>query len=358
MLEILRDTYPKLHLQADYEKSVAQVYEDFASRYLSAYADLSILVACQLTESPAAPSWVPDWSKRVTARVETRIWSAKLMFTSGHLAPPLSPPVDRKLEVFGVVLGSIQELKQIRLNKPTIDDVATLIRDILRNKKLDDEYVGGGTHLEAYVRTICLDGLADHFRPALDHLPELNPSMDVARKIASTQAGSVDTKVDDEARASFLSKAHISLNGRCLYELDTGYIGLGPTQIKPGDGVCAILGSDLPMILRQTSKGEYLLVGTCYTCGVTSGEALLGPLPQHIRIIQILASETRQQEWRRTFVDIRSGSSSMLDPRLDDWPIDHEEYRKKVQRGLNGFLTIDPEVLKARNPSVQSFTLI
>ncbi|KAI1774975.1 heterokaryon incompatibility protein-domain-containing protein [Hypoxylon cercidicola] len=357
MLEILRETHPRLHLQADYEKSVAEVFEDFASRYLSAYADLSILVACQLTESPTAPSWVPDWSNRVTARVETRIWSARLMFASGYLAS-LSPPVDRKLEVFGIVLGLIQELRHIRLNKPTTADVGTLVRDILQNKKLDDEYVGGGSRLESYVRTICLDAFADSFRPTLNHLPEFNSSMDIVRKLASAEASAVSTEVDDETRASFLSKAHISLNGRCLYELDTGYIGLGPNQIKPGDKVCVVLGSDLPMILRQAGKGNYFLVGTCYTCGVTGGEALLGPLPQNIRMIQTLVSESHGQEWRRTFVDTRSGSSSMFDPRLCGWPIDHAKYHEQVQKGLNISLKIEPEVLKAKNAYVQSFTLI
>ena len=111
--------YEGLEVRPDYTKSTIQVYEDFVTRYLQCCNNINILTACRLSESWIGPSWVPDWSTRVTTRVETRIWSASLMFASAHFAPLLSGPENGKLHVTGLPIGTTRQSQRFNLEKQT-----------------------------------------------------------------------------------------------------------------------------------------------------------------------------------------------------------------------------------------------
>jgi hypothetical protein len=59
-----------------------------------------------------------------------------------------------------------------------------------------------------------------------------------------------------------------------LIETDDGYLGVGPEGTRPGDLVCILGGSTLPILLRPTGKGQYLHVGPAYVLGFMNGEAI------------------------------------------------------------------------------------
>jgi hypothetical protein len=91
-------------------------------------------------------------------------------------------------------------------------------------------------------------------------------------------------------------------NYRTLFITENGHIGLGPTAMKLGDGICVILGCSVPLVLRpqdvlqgyrqgqshlgvqleapsreisrQTSDRHYRLIGECYLHGFMDGEAV------------------------------------------------------------------------------------
>jgi hypothetical protein len=65
----------------------------------------------------------------------------------------------------------------------------------------------------------------------------------------------------------------------------TGYLGLGPPNILPGDEVWVLFGGRVPFILKRRGGGtqesmgtstthEYFLVGDTYVCGIIEGEAV------------------------------------------------------------------------------------
>lgn len=64
----------------------------------------------------------------------------------------------------------------------------------------------------------------------------------------------------------------------------SGYIGLGPKDMRVGDAVHVLLGGDVPFILRKTerhidgneSQPTYEYIGHCYVQGIMYGEALEG----------------------------------------------------------------------------------
>ncbi|KAL2682505.1 hypothetical protein Neosp_006957 [[Neocosmospora] mangrovei] len=52
-----------------------------------------------------------------------------------------------------------------------------------------------------------------------------------------------------------------------------GYIGIGPSGMKPGDGVYILAGAQVPYVLRPGTSGALRLVGEAYVDGIMNGEA-------------------------------------------------------------------------------------
>jgi hypothetical protein len=68
--------------------------------------------------------------------------------------------------------------------------------------------------------------------------------------------------------------ALLSLEKRSLITTRTGYLGLAPKAVKPGDVVAILLGSNFPMVLRPYGNNLYHVVGECYIYGLMDGEVL------------------------------------------------------------------------------------
>jgi len=80
------------------------------------------------------------------------------------------------------------------------------------------------------------------------------------------------TKVDSNAEGKFSSHLWIG-NGRRVFRTQTGYFGLGPLVMQPGDLVCVLFGFYTPFVLRKVD-GHYLFMGDCYVPGLMKGEGL------------------------------------------------------------------------------------
>ncbi|CAH0051172.1 unnamed protein product [Clonostachys solani] len=53
-------------------------------------------------------------------------------------------------------------------------------------------------------------------------------------------------------------------HNRRAFTTSDGFIGLGPSRMKPGDQVVALFGSELPSILRPRPQGGFYLIGQAY----------------------------------------------------------------------------------------------
>jgi hypothetical protein len=53
----------------------------------------------------------------------------------------------------------------------------------------------------------------------------------------------------------------------------SGHIGCGPREILPGDVLCIIFGSQVPLVLRP-KEDYYLLIGAVYVYDIMDGEAI------------------------------------------------------------------------------------
>jgi hypothetical protein len=75
--------------------------------------------------------------------------------------------------------------------------------------------------------------------------------------------------IDDVHRAKSVDRGMTTW--QTAFETVEGFFGLGPRMMGPGDEVCVLSGSNVPVILRRQGD-QYRFVGTCYTVGLMHGE--------------------------------------------------------------------------------------
>lgn len=68
--------------------------------------------------------------------------------------------------------------------------------------------------------------------------------------------------------------ALLSLNQRALVTTETGYLGLAPIAVRPGDVVAILLGCKCPVLLRPAGENLYRAIGECHIHGLMRGEIL------------------------------------------------------------------------------------
>ncbi|KAI1739066.1 heterokaryon incompatibility protein-domain-containing protein [Xylaria scruposa] len=322
-----------LDIQPEYTKSVTQVYEDLYTQYFNNTLGLNFLSTCQLSDPPNGPSWLLKWSSDTS--VVREIFIQPGMFISGHFHAPPCTPVDGKLKVTGVSVGRIQRLRGNCVRElATYSDTIAHIRDALfcPPRLISSDYISGGTLLDAFTRALSLDRFEENVLPTRKELPGLFDSAELLKEILGETdlvreiLEDTDTFSVPNPRifSNFMLQARDALQGRCVYDTEEGFVGLAPLKAKSGDEVCVIIGChNAPVVLRHVDGDDYILVGGCYMSGIEGGEALLGPLPKQIRIMRIW--DDAIQAYQSTFIDDETGAQSLADPRVKDWPIDHEE---------------------------------
>jgi hypothetical protein len=61
--------------------------------------------------------------------------------------------------------------------------------------------------------------------------------------------------------------------GRKAFVTQTGFLGLGPAEVEPGDVVCILFGGNLPYMMRPLGLDEFIFLGPSYVHGIMYGEA-------------------------------------------------------------------------------------
>lgn len=61
--------------------------------------------------------------------------------------------------------------------------------------------------------------------------------------------------------------------GKRLFITAHGFLGLGPACVEPNDIICAVTGCQVAMVIRRQRKPRSVVVGACYVCVLTNGEA-------------------------------------------------------------------------------------
>jgi hypothetical protein len=82
-------------------------------------------------------------------------------------------------------------------------------------------------------------------------------------------------RMDTKVTLACIRLVMLSLDHRALITTNTGYLGLAPIAVRPGDVVAILLGCRCPVVLRPCDDEKmYQVVGECYVHGLMDGEIL------------------------------------------------------------------------------------
>jgi hypothetical protein len=326
------------HIKPDYTKSVSQVYTDAALRSFRHCNNMILLQQCNFNADSKVPSWVPDWSVTTGNFEEQGLPHADGPFT----AAPIFLDSGR-LKVSAAHIGTIDKFRPLELALPVrLTRIATALLQLLSTIDLNADYMGLCSRLDAFVRTLCLDDFAELRDPPV---PSSRSNFKASRQyLMELVSGKADPSDISTAAERFLTRVWNDLKYRCIFETAEGHIGLGTISAELGDQVIVIIGCDVPMLVRPLSDDNFKVVGACYTCGIGSGEALLGQLPDGIK--RVLQLNKASGAWEPVFSNTTTGEVSRFDPRINEGFPYHTEFRQAFEANANVLLGMDDTLLK------------
>lgn len=352
----------RMRLEPDYSKPAYEVYQDVVLSHLKVYRNLDILEFCEMREPIAAkPTWIPDFSSPSTSSLLLCSAVAARSKTHGEYVG------NGILRAAGRCATSTDHVEDIVLSEnPGNQEIAETVKKLAALVIKSDEYVGGGTMIDALCRTLCCNELSDFFEPPSSYYPNESASRDLLFDLLNNKDG-----VTSESYSK--NRNYVELVAATLYErsflvTNDGYIGLAPRTIEPGDQICVVLGCYSLLILRPNNYGRHSVVGTCYVHGLVDGATLLGPLPSKWQWVYRFDATTRLPY--HAFRNRETFKIQIEDPRLGllpkGWQICSHEYKTAYNMYLNletGERTsVDPrvslEALRARGVELQDFWLM
>lgn len=269
-------------IEIDYGKSKWHVYKSAMKHMLERSRDglapFQFLQESRLVRDITLPSWVPDFgilhAFKTTNLATTGIG---IVLTRGSLYnaclgdagwnPPKFLVDDDVLQVEGVSVDEVKDLGDVCPKFPDgWEQREAQLRGILDQwrklvPKQDEDYIAGGSVIEAFWRTVTFDLLLkdrEYFagnpnridvrlpRRVLRMIPTVEEEVEIREGI-----------VDAPPPKIVLEK----LGERRFFVTKGGYFGLGPASMQDGDMICVLRGSLFPTLIRPATNDRYLIVG-------------------------------------------------------------------------------------------------
>ena len=339
-----------IDIEPDYEKSTSQVYQDVTLCCIDRHKSLEMLKSSGLTDRP---SEMPTWALNpTTVETQFRLLSG---LASGYSESEVQSRGAGILSVTGNVAATVQHVDRIECRGGSlIADIRRLApRDVLQGS-----YIGSGSLLTAYCNTLCGQQFGDEYLPPLEVLPQFQQSLDFLSAILQPGIKQVPDYSRGTQAEKFLDNVWRYCQERSFVQTREGYIGLAPPNAQPGDQVCILLGSGIPMLLRPTLNSQHQVIGSCYVHGLTNGEAFLGPMPEHYQPILSLDELIRRHCW--VFLDRWTGKLQWNDPRIESLPEGDSDEAVPMVLFPDGSQQrrLTPEMIKRRGVKLQTFNLI
>lgn len=318
---ILGLIHPKIASQivVDYSESMALLFAKVSQIIIRGEWSLEVLTQAngwpqiEGIKAQGCPSWVVDWSQRISPDTITTGQAQELHYDQYRAALELSPLVSFSGDAMEMHLTGYA-MDSVVLATGPLGKSGELFPDILDPRNLSayrerfEAYPGKCGIEEAWVRTILLD--VGRFRN--DSTPRLSSGNTEAaecleRFMAVYKMGPEAVKASqtslthqswedpsERARRALqetITDFEITVNekvpSRSFFISSTGYMGLGPLSLREEDLVCIFPGCRVPLLIRKR-EDHYVLVGECFVWGLMDGEGLEGKTDDCLRTFRIL----------------------------------------------------------------------
>ena len=289
-----------LGLSANYDKSVAEVYQDMGDTALASLRNLDLLAFVQHDReiSQHYPSWIPRWDQANLRHPLIR----ELRFQSAHNASQgliFTYERDRKdtvLKVPGIWFDTIKTERSIDSDawftirhRPL--NPHPILEFWLEDKTRPSFYPTGERSIDVYPEV-----LTTGFGTKLNRAGEqaAHQQADFSAYIvqlmkSSRHSISEYTSLHEQGQhgnwESWESVARVMTWGHSFFTTTKGYMGLGSQAMKAGNVVSVLTGGEVPFILRRAGN-FFQLVGECYVYGIMNGEAVHNSARREIFQIQ------------------------------------------------------------------------
>ena len=302
----------RITLNADYLKSVDEIYTSFAAVSMERYRNLDVLnaVQCHLYSlNSKLPTWVPDWEVHPVSRsfvldsgfpnmsasnnsqpIVSFSQNNRILFATGVLVDTLYRVGDTFHE-YVPLPGSVRRQRSranghfarelINDGRNALADTRWGVWEVIAHKI--KHCPSGEDVFTTYIRTLIADSeletdaISETYRryyvawlrywTAL----KLQENPRARRKHYSPPHSSQEDKT---RAAKFMELHHRAAYGRRFFTSKQGYMGLGPVESRYGCVIVVLLGGRTPYILRKHGKHHYRFVGECFVHGLMNGEAL------------------------------------------------------------------------------------
>ena len=301
-----------LAIEADYTKTVEQVYIDVAKRALQGSegnSALIVLAAVQHMSLPAGlashdsalqrdrlPSWVPDWrtyqgfilSEPINPHHAHRTTQPKLNFAENNAV----------LRIHGLEIDKVEACSRL-----LIDQDFHVKHDMLGSRlpieylwhkicqkdsfNLDDKCVNDHSAFLALMQTLsngCVQ-IAGRESKLYCKIPGSRwleqAALYLTKALGTKAVGAIAPELFELAKEAehrhgkeeWSRSTNGASKNRKFARTKDGYYVLGPAVMEVGDVLCVLFGGKMPFCLRKVGD-RYLLVGECYAYGLMKGEAV------------------------------------------------------------------------------------
>ena len=336
-------------IEPDYTQTIAVIYKEFALKYIEHHRQLDILANCDIPIDLVVglPTWVPNWDVAPIALPLNRGNSA-----GGPSRANVRHKEDGILSVMGLISATVINAEEI-----IFDGCPSLIAEIRRHAPSsleNSEYVSGDSLLDAFVSTLCANAFVHTSSPPVNRHLQFEESRRFVQNVLQNTGGWIQPLPAIDDVATYLGYADELCRNRSFITTREGYIGLAPSETKPGDQICILLGCQMAMILRPASSSQYQVVGESYVHGLMDGEAFLGPFPGNYQSIKVVLDGV----YNIAYLDKQTGDYQWNDPRIkeEDQIVD-QNGGLIVHDGSEG-PEVKPDIFQRRGLKLQEFDLI
>ena len=290
-------------IEPDYTQTTAVIYKEFALEYIEHHQRLDILANCDIPIDLVVglPTWVPNWDVAPIALPLYRGDSA-----GGPSKAKVRHKEDGTLSVMGLIPATV-----INAGEIIFDGFPSLTDEIRRHAPSsleNSEYGSGGSLLDAFVSTLCANAFVHTSSPPVNKHPEFEESRRFVQNVLQNRRDLIPPLSAIVDTAKYLGYIDGLYRNRSFITTKEGYIGLAPSETKPGDQICILLGCQSAMILRPASSSRYQVVGESYVHGLMNGEAFLGPFPGKYRPIKVVLDGA----YYAAYLDKQIGCNGMI----------------------------------------------
>jgi hypothetical protein len=325
---------------------------------------MSLLEDCQGIEPFITPTWIPNLeienSLRHISLMPFRSWACS------NFAGNIRFLDDNVLRILGVPLETVKGITYV----DSFEDVDAAIRSFLLTYNVLSSPIPTGWSSMEELAAMAFTGMwmQDKEVNPRKNKPTIKESVAAIKRILSNQKAPLLAFATSKDWFGIFSKAVLS--GRSLFITHGSYIGVGPRTMKDGDMVVVLTGCTYPMLLRpnrniasrsrtfltiKVADPQFYIIGACNIPGFMESEAFLGPTP---KMFPHFWHRLPEGWFAQCYQNQETGEIRWDDPRLENWLIDHAEYRRMSNDHRTMPIQLDPTVFQSMGVDVEFFDIL